>query len=460
MGKFSDSSFARSPRVSLVLLLLINMMNYVDRYILPAVAVSVMAEYGMSERDFGLLTTAFLLSYMFLSPVFGLLADRFSRWILVGLGVILWSVASASTGLAVGWLSLLIVRCLIGVGEAAYGPIAPSLIADHFPVERRGRTMAFFYAAIPVGSAIGYSLGGLMQAHWRWAFYVTLVPGLALGIWSLLMRDPRSVRKARLSEVAPPDTSLDQSSVARSHQPKAMVSAQAAGKSRFQWHVYRQLLGNKSYLLCTAGMTAMTFALGGIAIWMPTYLEVERHQTDAAKVNFLFGAITAVAGLLATMLGGMAGDWFRKRNGGAYFLVSGGAMLLGTPIFLAMLFVPFPYAWGMIFLAVFCLFFNTGPSNTVLANVTPSAIRATAYAANILVIHALGDAISPPIIGQIAQWSSYRTAFILVSILILVGGLLWLLGARHLEADTARAAAADAAANGEMPESITQVTPA
>lgn len=451
IGKANASSLARSPRVSLVLLLLINLMNYVDRYILPAVSVAVMAEYGLNDRDFGLLTTAFLLSYMFLSPVFGLLADRFSRWLLVSLGVILWSLASASTGLAVGWISLLIIRCLIGVGEAAYGPIAPSLIADLYPVASRGRTMAFFYAAIPVGSALGYALGGQMLKynHWRWAFYVTLVPGLALGIWSMLMRDPRPTRRRQSSDPSPEASS-----------GRSIEVATSPAKKGIQWHVYRQLLANRSYLLCTAGMTAMTFALGGIAVWMPKYLEVERHLSDPAFVNTMFGAICAVAGLLATMLGGMAGDWMRRRHAGAYFLVSGSAMLVGTPIFLAMLFVPFPYAWVLIFLAVFCLFFNTGPSNTVLANVTPSAIRATAYAANILVIHALGDAISPPIIGQIAMWSSYRTAFILVSILILVGGLLWMMGARHLEADTARALAADAAANGEMPDAAAQAMPA
>lgn len=424
----ANSLPARAAQTSLVLLILINMMNYIDRYILAAVAIPVMKEYGLSESRFGLLTTAFLLSYMFLSPAFGMLAGRFSRWSLVGFGLLLWSMASAGTAFAIGLSTLLIARCLIGVGEAAYGPIAPTLIADLYPVRQRGKMMALFYAAIPVGSALGYSWGGLFHTHWKWAFYLTLIPGLILATWAFSMRDPR----------------LDQSAKTTG------ISGENAHRGFFQPVIYAQLLRNRSYMLCTAGMMAMTFALGGIAIWMPTYLEKERHLTNSTQVNMIFGAISAVAGLLATVLGGMAGDALGKKHGGAYFLVSGAAMILGTPLFVAMLFVPFPYAWGLVFLAVFCLFFNTGPSNTILANVTASKIRATAFATNILLIHALGDAISPPIIGKIAELSSFRLAFILVSIMILVGGILWILGAWHLQADTARATAEDEAENNEI----------
>src|SRR5437867_9012264 len=184
-------------------------------------------------------------------------------------------------------------------------------------------------------------------------------------------------------------------------------------------------------------MTAMTFAMGGIAFWMPRYIFKVRGWEAKGTVNILFGAIVVVAGLGATILGGWLGDRLRARFAGSYFLVSGLALMLGFPMILLVLWAPFPLAWIFVFLACFCLFFNTGPTNTILANVTHPSIRASAFALNILIIHALGDVISPLIIGAItdASGQNMNLAFLLVSALILVGGVLWLWGARYLEAD-------------------------
>jgi sugar phosphate permease len=204
-----------------------------------------------------------------------------------------------------------------------------------------------------------------------------------------------------------------------------------------------------SYVFNTAAMTALTFSMGGVAFWMPRYLVEDRHLPEG-RANLIFGGIVAAAGLIATMAGGWLGDRIRGSVRGGYFVVSAGGMLLGFPLFLLMLLTPFPACWGVIFLACFCLFFNTGPSNTALANVTPPSIRATAFAANILVIHSLGDVISPPIIGAVADHfkhegsSGLPVGFILVSGLMLLGGILWAWGARYLDNDTKRADAATA----------------
>jgi MFS family permease len=192
-------------------------------------------------------------------------------------------------------------------------------------------------------------------------------------------------------------------------------------------------------VLDTLGMTAMTFAVGGIAFWMPDYIYDFRKETKLGLdgVNLIFGIILVVSGLTATLLGGMAGDRLRPRYPGSYFLVSAMAMLLAFPLFVAALYLPFPWAWGFIFLACFFLFFNTGPTNTILANVTHPSIRASAFALNILVIHAFGDVISPLIIGLVYdRTGDMNAAFLMVSALILVGGLLWLWGAVYLGRDT------------------------
>jgi MFS transporter, Spinster family, sphingosine-1-phosphate transporter len=420
-------------RSALMLLLAINLFNYVDRQVLAAVEPEIRKELlsDVSDQEtakfwMGLLSTAFLLTYMIIAPLFGWLADRMSRWSLIGFGVIVWSLASGASGwdwhadIAIAYWALLLTRCFVGVGEGAYGPIAPAMIADFYPVKKRGQVLAYFYLAIPVGGALGYAFGEIVQKTlgWRWAFYMVVPPGLALGLWCYFMRDPP-----------------------RGHSENLQTPQRKVG-----FIESLGVLAIPSYLLNTLGMTAMTFAIGGLAWWMPGYLE-EKQVADVAGIGprTVFGIITALAGLLATLSGGLAGDWLRPKFSGSYFLVSGLAMLLGFPMLLAFLSAPFPLAWVFVFLTVFCLFFNTGPTNTILANVTHPSVRASGFALNILIIHSLGDAISPPIIGYIADQkdllifgkSGLDAGFLVVSLLMLVGGVLWLWGTRYLEKDTA-----------------------
>jgi MFS family permease len=436
-------------RAALLLLLLINLFNYIDRQVLAAVVGPIKATFfgehgsgagatltavmdwfqhrlGFKPEDalVGLLGTAFMVLYMIGAPVFGRLAERSSRWVLVGIGVILWSLASGASGMASTFVALLLTRCLVGIGEAAYGPVAPAIISDLYPVRIRGQVLAWFYMAIPVGSALGYVLGGWVANSgigewgagaigarpdsWRWAFYLVVPPGILLGLWSFFMRDPARGQADLTQAVLP---------------------------AAVRWRDYLVFLRTPSYVFCTLGMTAMTFAIGGIAFWMPYYLET-RPGAPAAS-TFIFGLITVVAGLGATLLGGIAGDRLRARFAGSYFLVSGAAMLAGFPVFLAVLHAPFPWIWVLIFLTVFCLFFSTGPTNTILANVTHPSMRAAGFALNIFVIHALGDVISPVIIGLLSDWfQDMNKAFILVGLMFVVAGALWLLGARFLQGDT------------------------
>lgn len=419
-----DSSSPAGPdrplpgaRSALALLLAINLFNYIDRYVLAAcladIGRSMLANDPNSEQKLGWLATAFLLSYMLVAPLFGWLADRFNRWVLVGIGVILWSLASGESGRASSYTILLITRLFVGVGEAAYGPAAPTIIADLFPIRMRGKVLAWFYLAIPVGSALGYGLGGLMvyMNSWRWAFYAVVPPGLILGVLCFFMPNP------------------------------ARGAADAAPGRTAGLADYLALLRNRSYVLNCMGMAALTFAIGGIAHWMPKYVGAFRRAGDEGMVTLIFGAITCVAGITATLSGGIVGDALRTRIRGAYFVVSAGGVLLAFPFFLLMLVVPFPWAWVFVFLAEFCLFFNTGPSNTALANVVHPAIRSTAFAMNIFFIHAAGDAISPPIIGYLTDRydGNMNVGFGAVGAMMIIGGLLWLMGARYLDKDTSAA---------------------
>jgi hypothetical protein len=275
--------------------------------------------------------------------------------------------------------------------------------------------LAWFYAAIPFGGALGYALGSgalRLTGNWRMGFYLVVPPGLMLAVWCWFLKEPR----------------------------RGATDPAAATGRRENWSDYLTLFKTPSYVLNTLGMTAMTFAIGALAFWVPGFLEYRHVETlwgiDATTA---FGGLTALSGLAATLLGGIAGDRLRPIFPGSYFLVSGAAMLLAFPLLLLMTFLDFPNAWWPLVGAVFCLFFNTGPTNTILANVTHPLLRAPAFALNILVIHLLGDAISPTVLGFIADRSNFDVAFRFVSGMVLVGGLLWLWGTRYLQRDTALA---------------------
>ncbi|HET6409795.1 MAG TPA: MFS transporter, partial [Chthoniobacteraceae bacterium] len=293
MEQTTLSTTASSSRVlpgagrALALLLAINLFNYIDRYILAAVEPLISDHYfGVADETAqaktGSLATFFLLSYMVLAPVFGAMSDRFSRWMIVAGGVAVWSLASGWSGLSTTFAMLVVSRVFVGVGEAAYGPAAPTIISDMYPIERRGLMLSFFYLAIPVGSALGYVIGGYLGKNysWRAPFYAVVIPGLVLALLCLFMRDPRT-----------------------------LAGGQAGPKPKLNWEDVKALFRIKSYVLNTAAMTAMTFAIGGIAFWLPRYLYKDRAadfggSPDLGHINFIFGAITAAAGLSATLLGG------------------------------------------------------------------------------------------------------------------------------------------------------------
>jgi MFS family permease len=356
----------------------------------------------------GLLGDAFFVTYMISAPILGLLADRFSRWIIVGSAVILWSLASGTSGLAATFAILFATRIFVGIGEGGYGPAAPTILSDLFPIETRGRTMAVFYTAIPVGSALGYVIGGLIGAHlgWRWAFYLVAPPGLLLGLLCFWQRDPR-VNAHHLVQKSPRRSIND----------------------------YLTLFRTRSYLINCIAITLMTFVTGGLGFWIPAYLRY-RNQSPAVGMT-IFGLITVVAGLVSTLLGGVIADRLRSRVPGSYFWVSGIGMLIACPIFIVALYIPFPAAWIAMFLAIFFLFLNTGPSNTALANVSLPAVRATAFAANIFVIHAFGDVQAFWLLGYIGGHTNMHVAFLFVSGIIFVSGVVWLIGVKYLPSDTA-----------------------
>ncbi|HVB37083.1 MAG TPA: MFS transporter [Vicinamibacterales bacterium] len=402
-GSPSSSGFVLARRAAyygLAVITLLNFVNYIDRYILAAVMPRIKTDLGLSDFELGLLTNGFLISYFLTSPFFGRLGDRLSRTKLISAGVAAWSVATAASGLAATFPQLFAARATVGVGEAAYATISPSLLSDYFPKPERGRAFATFYVALPVGAAIGFLLGGAIEHAygWRAAFYAVGLPGLALALLTLTAPEPP--RGIQDDEPVPV---LDESI----------------------WQSLRTLVRIPDYVWTVAGYAAYTFGVGGLAIWMPTYLSRVRGL-ELREADFLVGGVTVIAGLAGTFIGGFLGDRLLRRTDRAYLWLSGVAALLGiVPTWIALTAASEPLYIGGFLVAEFLLFLSTGPINVVIISAVPVAMRATAMAVSIFAIHLFGDAISPPIIGAIADHIGLAKAVLVVPVAVAICGIVW-----------------------------------
>ncbi len=399
---------SRGARYALALLLAVNLLNYVDRQALYAVFPLIKADLNLSDTSLGFLGSAFMLCYMLAAPLFGRWGDRSNRSRLAAGGLAVWSLATMFSGLAGSYRSLLAARSLVGVGEASFGTVSPGLLSDYVPRERRGRTLSLFFLAIPVGSALGYILGGqLGQAFgWHTAFLLVGLPGLLLVVPLYFLRDPGH-------------SGLQ----TESRRPEPLLSE------------LRRFLENRTYVQATLSMAAMTFALGGLAQWAPSFLQ-RSFGLEVARGSTLFGMITVGAGIVGTLSGGWLGDYFQRRCATGYLYVSAVGFLLGAPLLVVALTTSdLTTCLTAIFGAELFLFLNTGPLNTVLVNVVTPGRRAMAFAINIFAIHALGDAISPAIIGYLSdQWGLSRALLITpLAIVAAAGCAFW--GGRYVEGD-------------------------
>ncbi len=393
---------------ALVVLTSMNLVNYLDRYIISALLPFIKADLNLTDAQLGLLHTTFTFGYLLSSPFLGFLGDRMSRKWLASISVFLWSIATAFSGMANSYQALRAIRTAVGIGEAGYGPVAPTLISDYYSESLRSRMLSIYYIGTPLGSAIGIVAGGVLGHHfgWRTAFLVAAIPGLVLAFLALGIREPER-------------TSADET-------PSLPVA-------------FRFLAGTHSYLYNLVGTTALTFATGGLAYWFPTFLSRMRgwHITQATQ---LFGATTVVAGIAGTLFGGFIADLWQKQNQKSYFYISAIGMLLSVPLACASILLESKeWVFAFIFLTEFFLFFNISPLNAAIISVVYPRMRATAMAFNILVIHLFGDAISTAIMGKVSDMTNSLTIGIMLGpAAILVGGMILLVGAKSLVSDQQR----------------------
>jgi MFS family permease len=387
--------------VALVLLTAMNFVNYLDRYILPAVQEQVKGEFHLTDNQIGSLTVWFFVAYVLSSPLTGWLGDKFPRKpmiVIAALGIAAMNFWTASVH---SYVSLNLRHAALGIGEASFGIFAPALLADFYAEDRRNAALTVFNVAIPVGAALGYLAGGNIAAShgWRMAFVASAVPGAVIALLILFfMREPQrtgGVRKAQME--------------------KGSVLS---------------LLKNKAYLTSILGYAAVTFSLGGISFWMPSFLQrVDGREIGAAGT--IMGGITVVCGLGGTVCGGLLAQWWSKRTGKALYLVPAISALLAVPPAVLCFFGPTSVTLPALGAAVFLIFLGTGPVNAATLNAVPANLRATAMAGQLFALHVFGDLPSSKIIGVISDHSNLRLGLGVTLVTMVIGGAIFFVGARY-----------------------------
>lgn len=377
-----------NPKVVLIILFLINLFNYIDRQVLFAVFPLLSDDLHLTDAQLGVLGSLFMIVYTLTAPVIAYFADRSPRQIWVSVCSCLWSIATALTGLAKDFYHIAIARSFIGIGEAGFTSVSPSLAAEGFKPELRARILAILGLALPLGSALGYLLGGVIGQNygWRMAFYLLSIPGLLLAIVAFIyIKDKRKTEKNEQIKVS----------------------------------AYLQFLKSKSFVFLSLAGAMATFTLGGLAAWMPTYFH-RYYGFTVAQAGTHFGALIIISGLIGTLGGGILADFLIKFTKRAYFytVLFGYAMALPLGL-LGLLCESQTLALICFGLAMSFVFLQTGSLNAAIISITSVKIRSMAFALNIFILHALGDAISPMTIGKISEsFDLHLAVFICITFLI------------------------------------------
>ncbi len=392
----------------------LNLFNYVDRYVAVSVAPSIKEQFALSDFQAGAIISAFMLGYFVTSPVFGALGDRMPRKGLIAAGVLVWSLATAVSGLAAGFVALIAARVVVGIGEASYATLSPTIIDDVTTPATKNRWLAVFYMAIPVGTALGYSLGGMFpEAEWHRAFFFAGLPGIALAALCLLIVEPERKRHA---------------------------AAKIEG-------AFAKLASLPTYRTTVLGYTAYTFALGAFAGVAPLFLYRYYGQASGTGMTELklwfgingkiwLGLVLAGGGFVGTAIGGWLGDRAAGADRAkAYLRVCALVTAAAVPFSALALLAKTPGGFFASFaVASVLLFTSTAPTNAAILKSVPEELRASAMAVSIFVIHLFGDFVSPSIVGLLSDAiGSLRIAMLMLPAMIALGALLWWWGSLGAE---------------------------
>lgn len=407
----------------LSILALMNVINYADRALMSPIApllAAPIADGGLAltKSQIGLIGSAFMVVHSVASVPLGILADRFTRKYLIAIGVGLWSLATATAGLAHSFTGLFIARASVGVGEATYAPAASALISDRFSPAVRARALAVFQMGMVLGGGIGTVVGGLTANAWGWrnAFLAFGLPGIAIALLVLVIDEkPRTAADIQLSQSMRAQTSF--------------------------WRQARNFARSPAWVWINVSGIFITFFVGALTFWGPAFVLESQYGGDIdmlGRAAATFGGIAIPMAVFGALIGSFVADRLDRRRPGEGRLL---AVAFGTfaviPLALVGMYATHPtIVFGAMGLAVFFMSWYVGPILAALHDVVGTDQRGVATGAYLLLVHLLGDAISPWIVGQIASSSgSLRTGLVVATGSLVFGGaaaLMAIPGARKL----------------------------
>lgn len=457
MGTDFPSERQPGARYALGIFTLINFLNFADRYVPSAVKTLIQDDLHLTDTETSLPTTGMVIVYMFFSVFFGWIHDKeiFDRRLMLALAIALWSAATALAGLSKSLASLVALRSLIGIGEAAYGTIVPAMLSDYYPSKDRNVMYGIFYLAIPLGGALGFGIGAIIGGlyGWRVAFYVVGIPGILVAISVLTVNDPARGINDNLANVQVKKTNSDQEDQL-DNEPLSIESAKKSESDatylnptdqsqrhmnsswkeglRLAYKETWEICTNPHYFCCVMGLSASNFALGGLADWYPTFLLRYAPGATIENSGLIVGAATIIGGIGGNILGAKVSAYYAaKKYKSAYFLVTSAFTIPAAVLFLVAINYTqnFGFMVFVLFLAEICVWTQLAPLSAVSINVIPPHLRARSMGILIFAQHVIGDIISPPIIGTLSDKThSLQTALQCTWIAILVSGGWWFIG--------------------------------
>eukprot|EP01125_Pyxidicula_operculata_P013054 TRINITY_DN4310_c0_g1_i3.p1 TRINITY_DN4310_c0_g1~~TRINITY_DN4310_c0_g1_i3.p1 ORF type:complete len:389 (-),score=88.04 TRINITY_DN4310_c0_g1_i3:74-1240(-) len=348
--------------------------------------------------------------YMVTSPLFGILVDKqiLSRRVILALGIVCWSVAASSAYFATDLITFLVSRALVGIGEAAYINTSVPLLGDFYPPEKRSKIFALISISTPVGSAIGFTVGGFITQYygWRYAYLYTGLPGLGLAFLILGINDPG-------------------------------IGVWDATVSHGSWSAtFKNFKKNLPLIYVISGLTFSYWSIGGMADWLPTYFS-RTSGADISTSATLVGGATVISGIVGTLIGAFVGDKMIGVIRQPYFGTSAVATLISSAIIMGAIFID--NLW--IAASVFCLgeaflFSSNGLVDAIIINSVPPEMRSRAYGLRGFITHLLGDSMSPLIIGAVSDHFSLRFAAAMAPIMIFISGIIFLIAWRTIPEST------------------------
>jgi MFS family permease len=414
----ADQQGAASPRVGWLFagLFLLYMFDYIDREVVSALVPYMKADLGLSDTVVSSLNAVLYGAITVLVFPASILIDRWSRKRLVGILVVIWSIATAAGAFVKSFAHLRLTRLAVGAGESGYSPAGTAMISAMYPVEKRSRMMGFWNASIPLGSAIGVVLGGVIAKNWGWksAFGLVAVPGFIIGVlFFFLAKDYRTVKLE--------------------HAPTATV---AARQMRFG-DVAMEFLRKPSLLLTYFAFAGNTFLMSAILFWLPSYFI--RTQGVPAEGASLRASLVMLMAIVGAPLGGLLVDRWRKRNISARPVFAGLGSLLSAVIwFIAFRFCAGATQYVVMFAAAIATSLYISAAAAVTQDVMHPGLWAISYSLCIVVQNGLGSTWGPTVVGSMSDLWGLGTAMTIAPAASVLAGLLFLLAGLFYKRDLAK----------------------